>query len=64
MGYSIYDRGGRNTEPYVATLTVDDLPDLDNLDLTDYNPGTSVLVISTGSVYMLNSEKVLVPLGG
>lgn len=64
MSLQVYDRGGRNTEPYVATLTVDELIEIENLDLSNYPPGTAVLVISTGSVYMLNSQNELVPLGG
>lgn len=63
MIYNVYDRGGRNTEPYVATLLADEESDFQEIDTKFYSPGTSILVIDTGAVYMLNSEKEWIPLG-
>lgn len=60
---NVYDRGGRTSEPYVATLTADTAADIDTIDVTLYNPGTSCLVLDASTVYMLNSEKEWVELG-
>ena len=57
MGYSVYDRGGRNSEAYVATLIADEAADLVNINKNDYAPGTAVLVLEDSSVYMLNSNR-------
>lgn len=57
MGYSVYDRGGRNSEAYVATLIADEATDLVNINKDDYAPGTAVLVLEDASVYMLNTDK-------
>lgn len=63
MIYNVYDRGGRNTEPYVATLIADEESDFHEIDVGLYSPGTSILVIDSGTVYMLNSQKEWIPLG-
>ena len=57
MGYSVYDQGGHNTAPYVATLIADATTDLENIPKDVYAPGTAVLVMANSSVYMLNTAK-------
>ena len=60
MGFSVYDKGGNNTAPYVATLVADTPDDLVNIDKEVYAPGTAVLILSNSTVYMLNTDKTWV----
>lgn len=57
MGFSVYDKGGNNTAPYVATLVADTPEDLENIDKEVYAPGTAVLILKDSTVYMLNTDK-------
>lgn len=44
-----------SSQPYVTELIADTPEDIKTLP-THYSPGSSVIVISTGSVYILNTE--------
>ena len=57
MGYSVYDRGGINTAPYVATLVADTVADLASIPKDVYSAGTAVLILENSAVYMLNTAK-------
>ena len=57
MGYSVYDRGGINTAPYVATLVADTTDDLELIPKDVYSAGTAVLVLEDSSVHMLNTAR-------
>ena len=60
MGYILSENGNKPTYGKVS-YTADTVADVANLPTTD-KPGSTCLVISNSSVYILNTQKVWVEL--
>ncbi len=62
MGQSIISEGGKDTA-YLKTIVVDEEQDVQTVS-TKYRAGSTIIVISTGNVYMLNTQKQWTLFGG
>lgn len=62
MGQVIISEGGKDTA-YLKTVVVDEEQDVQTVS-TKYPAGSTIIVISTGNVYMLNTQKQWVLFGG
>lgn len=51
------------TEPYVVELVADNPEDIDTIPTDNYAPGSTCIITSNSTVYMLNAQRVWVLLG-
>ena len=61
MGYSVTQQGD-SVMTDVYSIICDTLVDKDELPLNKFGPGSSVLVLEDSSVWILNTERVLIEL--
>ena len=62
MGQFITSEGGKDAA-YIKEIVVDEEQDVQEVS-TKYTVGSKIIVISTGNVYMLNTQKQWTLFGG